>query len=338
MNFRQRVLVIIGILISIFFLWIAFNGLHPADVWSHIQQANVLLLLMSIVVFFVSTFIIARRWGYLLGGIATMPTRYLFELVCMCYMGNNVYPMRAGEFLRILLLQRDYRVPVVRSTTTIFIERVFDGLIMLSFIVVPLFFIESAPVQLKRIASVATPVFVVGSIVFFGLAARPDWLRKLIELLVRILPGKIGSFIKNIGEDVIGGLDGLRGRDYLMGAIFNSVSTWVVHAGVYWIVGAAMGIQVSYWVMLIAVGAVNLAGVIPASPGQVGVFEFFASEVVIRIGGVDESQAKAFALVLHVIIWLPVTLYGFYLLAHRGLNWQTITHAREMESSAASSG
>lgn len=45
-------------------------------------------------------------------------------------------------------------------------------------------------------------------------------------------------------------------------------------------VAVAMGIETGYVSMLLVVGVVNLAGLIPASPGQLGVFEFFTTLVL----------------------------------------------------------
>ena len=85
--------------------------------------------------------------------------------------------------------------------------------------------------------------------------------------------------------------------------------------------------------MLLTVGVVNLAGLIPASPGQIGVFEFFVSLVLIAVG-VADTEAHAYALVVHLVIWLPVTLAGFAFLVRQGLGWGAITHARELEQVA----
>ncbi|MEZ4671770.1 MAG: lysylphosphatidylglycerol synthase domain-containing protein [Anaerolineae bacterium] len=73
-----------------------------------------------------------------------------------------------------------------------------------------------------------------------------------------------------------------------------------------------------------------MAGLIPASPGQIGVFEFFVSLILTGVG-VAQEQARAYALVVHVVIWLPVTLAGFLSLVRQGLGWSTITQARDME-------
>jgi uncharacterized membrane protein YbhN (UPF0104 family) len=105
----------------------------------------------------------------------------------------------------------------------------------------------------------------------------------------------------------------------------------MIEALVYWIVALAIGLDVDYPIMLTVVGVVNLAGLIPASPGQIGVFEFFASRVLMGVG-IPEMQAVAYALLAHLVIWLPPTLLGFTFLVRRGLGFSAVTHAREIEN------
>jgi uncharacterized membrane protein YbhN (UPF0104 family) len=91
----------------------------------------------------------------------------------------------------------------------------------------------------------------------------------------------------------------------------------------------AFGLELGYPVALLVVGTVNLAGLIPASPGQVGVYEFFASSVMEAVG-VAQDRALAYAIVVHIVIWLPVTLAGFAFLVRYGLGWNDITKAKEL--------
>ena len=46
----------------------------------------------------------------------------------------------------------------------------------------------------------------------------------------------------------------------------------------------------------------------------------------------------AYAIVVHVVIWLPVTLAGFIVLIRQGLGWQAITHAQELETAELTNG
>jgi uncharacterized protein (TIRG00374 family) len=333
MSNRKRWIVALGIVISGVFLWIAFHDLKPEAVLASIQQVNMIWLAAATVVFFVSLVLIALRWQYLLRAIAPVSLSSLVQLVSIGYMGNNVYPFRSGEVLRIVLLQRNDGVPMMKTATTVVIERIFDGLVMLSFIVISLSLLDVSSQEIRQVASFTAPIFLAAMVVFILLAAKPGVVKRLLELVSHLLPGRLGEILLRIGEDVVGGLAGLRSPADLVGAILSSFLSWGVHAVVYWMVAFAFQLEVTYVVMLLAVGVVNLVGLIPASPGQIGVFEFFVG-LVLRAVGVDEASATAYALVAHVVIWLPVTLAGFYFLARQGLNWQAVTHARELEQPA----
>jgi uncharacterized protein (TIRG00374 family) len=326
----------LGILISGVFLWFAFRNLKPEEVLGYIQNLDVGWLLLGASVYFVGVTLISLRWSFLLRSIQRVPLKALIPLVSIGYMGNNVYPFRSGEVLRIILLQRNYGVPVVKSGTTVVIERVFDGLVMLTFIVVSLIFVKNVAPEIKMVAKIAAPIFITAVAVFFVLAARPNTLRQLMHPFGRFAPRRLHKIFSRLADGVTEGLEGLRTPADLAGAIISSFASWMVEASVYWMVSFAFHLEVSYPAMLLTVGVVNLAGLIPASPGQIGVFEFFVSLVMVAVG-VTEAQAKAYALVVHVVIWLPVTLVGFLFLARQGLGWGAITHAREMETEAVSS-
>jgi len=85
----------------------------------------------------------------------------------------------------------------------------------------------------------------------------------------------------------------------------------------------------------LVVGTDKLAALIPASPGQVGDYEFFVSTVMGAMG-VPLALATTYAVVVHIVIWLPVTLVGFVFLIRQGMGWSDITHAQELENTAAS--
>jgi glycosyltransferase 2 family protein len=326
----------LSILISGIFLWFAFRNLKPEAVLGHIQHLNLLWLFLGAGVYFIGVTLISLRWRFLLRSIQSIPLRALIPLVSIGYMGNNVYPFRSGEVLRVILLQRNYGVPVVRAMTTVVVERVFDGLVMLTFILVSLVFVRNVSLEIKAVAKVAAPIFISAVAVFFVLAARPNTLRQMMHRFGKLAPGRLHSLLTRLADDVTAGLEGLRTPADLAGAVICSFASWMVEASVYWIVSFAFHIEVSYPAMLLTVGVVNLAGLIPASPGQIGVFEFFVSLVLVAVG-VTEAQANAYALVVHVVIWLPVTLVGFFFLARQGLGWGAISHARELETEALGS-
>lgn len=330
---RRQLAVIIGLMISVVFLVIAFRDLSIEQVIEPIQRADGVLLLAAAAWYFVALTMISWRWGFLLRSMTTVPLSRLVQYVSIGYMGNNIYPLRAGEILRLVLLMRRDRVPFVRGATTVAVERVFDGVVMLTFIVLGLLTLDLVSPQIQTIVTAATPLFAAALIVFFGLALRPDLLERLVGVIAGLLPKKLGDILRGLSGDIIAGLQGLRTPSQLIGAVFASYASWMLKATVYWIVAAAFGIEVGYMGMLMVVGVVNLAGLIPASPGQFGVHEFFAILVLTGLG-VADGVATAYAFVVHIIIWLPVTVVGFILLIQQGLRPDVLTRVEALKQEA----
>ncbi|MCY4018893.1 MAG: lysylphosphatidylglycerol synthase transmembrane domain-containing protein [Chloroflexi bacterium] len=319
-----------GIIISVVFLYLAFRDLKAEQFWSSIHTVKVQLLLLAVPTYFIALTVIALRWQYLLRAVRLIPLRSLAELVTICYMGNGVYPLRAGEALRIYLLRRNHNVPLASATATVMVERAFDGVVMLSFIMFSLLFIDIQSAEVGTIVSIATPLFVGAVMVFFLLAAKPALMRKLISGASRFLPSRLETLVNHLGEDMIVGLAGLRTPTLLLGAVISSYVTWAIEAAVYWIVMFAFGLDLGFTVALLIIGAVNLAGVVSAAPGQVGVYEFVVSTILIALG-TSAPIAAGYAVVVHLVIWIPTTLFGFLLLLRQGMDFADIRRARELE-------
>ncbi|MCA2001814.1 MAG: flippase-like domain-containing protein [Chloroflexi bacterium] len=93
----------LGVLISALFIWLSLRGLHLDDFWQTVQKANYWWLLPGVAVYFVGVWARAWRWHYLLGPIKKIPTKTMFPVTTIGYMGNNIYPARAGEALRAVV-------------------------------------------------------------------------------------------------------------------------------------------------------------------------------------------------------------------------------------------
>lgn len=330
MKRNRQVIVLASVLVSAVFLWLAFRTLNPEAFIASLRTINPFWLAVGAVVYFAAVVVIALRWQFLLRAIRFVPLNNLIPLVCIGYMGNNVYPFRAGEVLRIGLLRRLHDVPLAKGTTTVVVERVFDGIVMLSFILIALLFVPDIAPEVRTVAAFAAPLFVTALSVFLLLAARPQIMQQMAEWVARLLPGRLREVVLHLSGDITHGLEGLRSPADLAGAVCASYGSWAIEACVYWIVTFAFDLNLSYPTLLLVVGVVNLAGLIPASPGQIGVYEFFVRAGLVGVG-VREDTALAYAVVVHIVIWLPVTLAGFYFLARLGLGWRAVTSAADGE-------
>ena len=127
-----------GLLISAVFLYFSLRGLKLDQVWETVRQARYAWLVPGVAVYFVAVWARSWRWHYMLRPLKKISTNSMFPIVTIGYMGNNIYPARAGEILRAVILKQREGVPVSASLATVIVERIFDGVVMLGFVFVNL--------------------------------------------------------------------------------------------------------------------------------------------------------------------------------------------------------
>ncbi len=317
----------LGVLISILFLWLALRGLHLGDFWSAVVAANYWWILPGVAVYFIGVWARAWRWHYLLGPIKKIPTAKMFPITTIGYMGNNIYPARAGEVLRAVILKRKEGVPVSASLATIIVERIFDGVVMLAFIFVNLNELAKLTSSsgfvgnIQEVAIYGTAAFFGALIVFLLAAMFPAFTAKIGEWFIqRLLPERLREKVSGILHKFLDGLASLRSPFNVLMVFLTSVVIWLLETAKYWFVMHAFDFEVSFFALMLMNGIVNLATTIPSAPGYIGTFDA-PGIAVLTAYGVDQAMAAGYTLVLHVALWLPITLLGAWFLAREGIKW-----------------
>jgi uncharacterized protein (TIRG00374 family) len=312
--------------------------LRLEEFWDAVKQANYIWLLPGIGVYFIGVWVRAWRWHYLLGPIKKIPTVKMFPITTIGYMGNNIYPARAGEVLRAVILKRKEGVSVSASLATIIVERIFDGVVMLAFIFVNL--PELAKLtgasgfvgNIQQVAIIGTGIFLGALAVFLLAAMFPKTTAKVgFWFIFRLIPKRLHERILSLMNKFLDGLASLRSPFNVLMVFFTSVLIWLLETGKYWFVMHAFDFSVSFFALMLMNGIVNLATTIPSAPGYIGTFDA-PGIAVLTAYGVDHSVAAGYTLVLHVALWLPITLLGAYFLAQEGVHWSDSLRAETTDA------
>jgi uncharacterized protein (TIRG00374 family) len=118
------------------------------------------------------------------------------------------------------------------------------------------------------------------------------------------------------------GLAALRSPVNVLMVFLTSVIIWLLETVKYWFVLHSFGLQgeVSFFTLMLMNGIVNLATTIPAAPGYLGTFDIPGIAVLVATG-IDSAVATGYTLVLHVALWVPITILGAYYMAREGIKW-----------------
>ena len=317
----------VGVLISVLFVWLALRGLQLDLFVEAIKNANFAWLIPGIFVYFLAVWVRAWRWHFLLLPIKKIPTKTVFPLTVIGYMGNNIYPARAGEVLRAVLLKRKEGVAISASIATIIVERIFDGVVMLGFVFVNL--PELANLKgssgfvgnIQQVALIGSAVFLGVLGVFLVAAMFPEKTARVgMFSIEHFVPQRFHEKILDIMNKFLDGLASLRSPMNVLMVFFTSILIWLLETLKYWFVMHAFSFQVSFFALMLMNGIVNLATTIPSAPGYIGTFDA-PGIAVLSAYGIPLAIAAGYTITLHVALWVPITLLGVYYLTREGIAW-----------------
>lgn len=333
----------LGILISAVLLYFALRGLKLTEVWGSLKSARYIWLLPGIAVYFIGVWVRSWRWHYLLRPLKKIPTRTMFPIVTIGYMGNNIYPARAGEVLRAVILKQREDVPVSASLATVIVERIFDGVVMLAFVFLNLGELTKLTSDsgfvgnIQQVAFWGAIVFIGALLVFLLAAMFPQYTQKIVDWFIhRFIPTRLREKTSQISSRFLTGLESLRSPQEALMIFFTSIIIWLLETGKYWFVMHAFDFEVSFFALMLMNGIVNLATTIPSAPGYLGTFDA-PGIALLSAYGVPPETATGYTLVLHAALWFPITALGAYYYLRQPLRWGTKEVKKIQESNLGES-
>jgi uncharacterized protein (TIRG00374 family) len=316
-------LMLTGILVSVLFGYFAVRGVKWSETWDALQNTHYGWFVPALALLTLAFVIRTIRWQSLFTPAqrpAFGPTaRALFA----GYLANNLLPVRAGEAVRVVALNRFASVRVATTTMTVLIERAYDvlSLVVLLFVVAPWLPHLS---WLRTAGFLAIGLIMVLAASGFVLARSQGRVleRAIVPLRkIRFLPKES---LDHAPRDVLDGLAGLLRPRMAVVAFGWTTLSWLVLGLGFWFVVLASGLDLRPLSGLLVVIAIGLAMILPSSPAALGVFEG-ATVVVLRLYGVDDSQALAYALVLHALTFLPFLVLAPFVLGGAAVRGWRVT-------------
>jgi hypothetical protein len=187
--------------------------------------------------------------------------------------------------------------------------------------------VQPLPDQIKAAGYLAAAIYLASAIVLLGLIVQKAATMRLISLLFRPFPDRLGTMVMRILQSFVDGLGVFRSARMLSAATAISFLIWAGYALSLYIVFLAFNIELTLGHAFVVLLILTIVLTLPSSPGFVGVME---TAIVFGLGlfGVDPDQAFAVAIVYHVTQYLPVTIGGVIALWLARLSVDEIAHVQ----------
>lgn len=326
---------------ALFVYWFA-HKLDWAEVWAEVRQANWEQLALAVSLFVGTYFVRVLRWRALLAPMARPSLRALFRATVVGFSALFVMGRAAEMIVRPAVLSVKERVHPSASYATVMIERVFDMVMVVFFFAANLLFFEyiARDAEAMRlfgwIKITGGVMLALAAAGIYGLSAfrkRRYGVLAFLERKLKWMPHHILRGLLSLLRHISEGLAVLHDARELTITVSYTVVLWLMVALAHLLVVRAFGIpyaEVPFTGAVFVMGLSMLGSVVPTPGGATGPFHTATAASLVFLG-VAQSKAASVAIILHLVIFAPATLFGLFYVVKDGLSLERLRRIGEKQ-------
>ncbi len=298
---------LLGALVSGAALLLLVRSVDLNQTWDALKSSNPLLFVLAFGAQLLATEATMQRWQILL---RPYPTRFrtLTQIYFIAHLFNTVLPAKLGTVARVLLAAESEHLNLGFVVGSVAIEKVLDSLLMVALLGVLAPFVP-LPLWLRQSLIVTVLIVIVGLALVASIGRlREPLLAGLARLETRLL-GPNSKRLENLARGMVENITNLTKRREIVSVLIWTAAVWIIGGAVNELLFAAVGIHLPWSAAWFVIVVLQIGTRVPALPANLGLFHYL---VVLALGvyGVNESAALAFAILLHLIVFILPALIG----------------------------
>lgn len=301
----------VGWLITIYFLYVTLEKLDFKQAIAGLSSVNLSWILLAVIVLMLDYLVRIIRWWFMFKSTVFKPPFWIcarFFLVGNAL--NNFLPLRAGDMYRIIQFSEKTRIPSGTVLATVAVERIFDICALMTLLFVGIsgevgaLIFSGFPIEVQQAIKLFAATCFLGAILLLFL---PTPIKKIIEIINKNIP--LPKILFNFLMDTILAIQNLLSPYRVLVLMLSSLLAWFLESLAYGAVQASLNLELPINAMLISNTFATISTLFPSSPGYVGTFHYFATLSLLPFG-VPLQAATTFALVMHALLWICISLFG----------------------------
>lgn len=314
---RKAVGLVLGLALSALFLWLVFRSIPLDDFRAAVGRADARWVLAAVGAFGLAFACRIWRWRLMLAchnpdlGWARCSVPFMTSIAA-----NNVLPFRAGDVLRGVAFSRWLGVPTARVLATLLVERLLD---LLSLIVALAFalgiaatLVPTGPAGLHALSGASAGILALVACAVALVLLLPGLFEPPVLWLLRQLAGRAPGLTDRLRPQVahvFQTLATLSDRARMLRLMGWSLLAWTFEACVFYAIARALPDITAPMAAWVAMPVGTLSTMLPSTPGYIGTFHYFVMQTAQAFGN-PELAAVAFAVLVHLALYIPATLWG----------------------------
>ena len=260
------------------------------------------------------------RWKLTLRPVAQVPYLQTLEAIYVGLFTNEVFPLRAGELIRCFLLSKSSDVALSVTFASAVIERIFDGVWLLSFFLICLRIHHLSGAWIFAGYLLTVVIVVLALVLGYAMYARkqsldlvfglswPRWFNNLVDDLHLIGHSRYLYFA------------------FLVSGLYLAAQMLPIYGLV-----RAYNLNVPWTASFVAMVLLRMSAIVPQAPGNLGSFQAVATRAMLLFG-LDGQLARRFSIILWAGVTIPLIVIGFVAVTMEGIN---MSHLHREATSAA---
>lgn len=311
----------IALTVTIIFSVLVLYKINFSEMAQAFRSFNVNYVFLLIPLFMLIMTIRAKRWGLLLPK-NKCNFRNLYEIYMTSNLLNIFLPARAGDIFRGCYFGNKYNLSKLNIIGTVFAERIFDGLTVLTLLVVGIILHNKSEIAVK-IAITASILFVFSFLAFLFIykynmidsiclfvKKQLNWLPLQFKKKFFGLINKINPYMNNF----IQGFQSFANIKTLFSVSVMSILAWSADCIFIYIIIFAFKIKVSFLITFFILSFIALSTIIPSSSMYIGLYQY-AFILASELFGLSKSAALSIAIMQQgttLIAYLIIGLIFMY--------------------------
>jgi len=303
---------ILGLLIGVILTYFSVRGIHFQDVMHGFRTVKYEYVLPALIIFFFMQVLRSWRWGVILSPIVKVDQLSLFSITSIGFLAIVAIPARIGELARPYLITKKSRIKMTAALGTVFIERIFDSLTVLSVFVFVLFF-TPLPSWLVKASFIFSCAVIILFLAMILLIFKRDLFTGILTRIINKVPGKYIMKVTPLINHFIDGFAIITDPLRFFVVICLSALIWLINGAAIYFLFLAFGFPLSPLVAFVLMIILMVGIAIPAAPGYVGNWHYFCI-LGLTLFGINKTDALTFAVIYHFLSLGVVVLLGLIFL------------------------
>jgi glycosyltransferase 2 family protein len=297
---KKIVAFVAGCLLSLVLVYLSIRGVDFGKVVEGFKavKGGYVLLFLAIALFI--QILRSVRWGMMLSPLENVDQWSLFAVSSVGFLAIMAMPARLGELARPYLITKKSQIRMSSAMGTIFVERIFDSIAILSIFGLLFFFIPSLPGWLitSGVLVLLITAFILAFMIIM-IVKRETSLRMLAPFIER-LPDKISTKTNLLINHFIDGLQMIADMGLLFRVLFLSFLIWLINVLAIYSMFLAFGFHLTLTAAAVLMVILLIGIAIPTAPGFIGNWHY-ACILGLTMYGIDKAAALSFGVVYHFL-------------------------------------